>query len=107
MRRNGRGTSVARLNTVLLYFPRRSSGRDVIRVEARPLSIAVDYSTWPRRVRHSSSDCLSLSFSFSISLSFSTDAVHARAIARILARANCDGPVTSETSARSSLSPVV
>lgn len=45
------------VNTVLLYFPRRSSGHDVIRIEARPLSM-LTLSTWPRRVRHSSSDSL-------------------------------------------------
>lgn len=31
---------LSRVNTVLLYFPRRSSGQDVIRIEARLLSNA-------------------------------------------------------------------
>lgn len=52
-----RRTPVSHVNTILLYFPRRSSGHDVIRIEARLLSMRT-LSTWPRRVRHSSSDSL-------------------------------------------------
>lgn len=64
------------VNTVLLYFPRRSSGHDVIRIEARPLSM-LTLSTWPRRVRHSSSDSLD------------RRTVDADSSACILVRANC------------------
>lgn len=64
------------VNTVLLYFPRRSSGHDVIRIEARLLSM-LTLSTWPRRVRHSSSDSLD------------RRTVDADSSACILVRANC------------------
>lgn len=64
------------VNMVLLYFPRRSSGHDVIRIEARPLSM-LTLSTWPRRVRHSSSDSLD------------RRTVDADSSACILVRANC------------------
>lgn len=67
---------LSRINTVLLYFPRRSSGHDVIRIEARPLSM-LTLLTWPRRVRHSSSDSLD------------RRTVDADNSACILVRANC------------------
>lgn len=42
-----RRTPVSRVNTILLYFPRRSSGHDVIRIEARLLSIANSLNVAP------------------------------------------------------------